>query len=95
MSVPSFIANIDPAAEVHRNGRRAELTALVNCPEGAHFRVEMHLAQDGAEGDGHVEGKCDGGLARVPVKVSARGRALRRGRGRGEPRWKSSPPSAR
>ena len=74
MGVGSFLANIDPAAELHRNGRRAELTALVNCPEGARFRVRVTLQQDGAEGHGHEEGKCEGGVARVPVKVSAQGR---------------------
>jgi hypothetical protein len=73
--VPSFLANIDPAAALHRNGRRAELTALVNCPEGARFRVRLDVQQDGAEGHGHEEGKCEGGVARVPVKVSAQGRA--------------------
>ena len=75
MGVPSFLANIDPQADLNHNGRRAELTALVNCPEGARFRVRMHLAQDGAEGDGHANGKCDGGIARVAVNVSAQGRA--------------------
>jgi len=75
MGVASFLANIDPAAALHRNGRKAELTALVNCPEGARFRVRLELHQDHAEGHGQEEGKCDGGLARVPVKVSAQGRA--------------------
>jgi hypothetical protein len=74
MGVASFLANIDPAGELHRHGRRAELTALVNCPEGARFSVRLTLEQDGAEGHGHEEGKCEGGLARVPVKVSAQGR---------------------
>ena len=75
MGVASFLANIDPAAELHRNGRKAELTALVNCPEGARFRVRLELEQDHAKAHGQEEGKCDGGLARVPVKVSAQGRA--------------------
>jgi hypothetical protein len=75
MGVASFLANIDPAAELHRNGRRVELTALVNCPEGARFRVRLDVQQDHAKGHGHEEGKCEGGVARVPVKVSAEGRA--------------------
>ena len=74
LGVPSFTANIDPAAEVSRNGRRAEVTALVNCPEGARFCVRLSLQQDGAKGHGHAEGKCDG-LARAAVGVSAQGRA--------------------
>ena len=75
MGVASFLANIDPAAELHRNGRKAELTALVNCPEGARFRVRLDLQQDHAEAHGQEEGKCEGGLARVPVNVSVQGRA--------------------
>jgi hypothetical protein len=75
MGVASFLANIDPGAELHRNGRRLELTALVNCPEGARFRVRIDVRQDHALGRGQEEGKCDGGVARVPVKVSAQGRA--------------------
>jgi hypothetical protein len=75
MGVASFLANIDPAAELHRNGRRIEVTALVNCPEGARFRVRLDLQQDHAKGHGQEEGKCEGGVARVPVKVSAQGRA--------------------
>jgi hypothetical protein len=74
VGVPSFTANIDPAADVSHHGRRAEVTALVSCPDGARFRVRLELQQDGAEGHGQEEGKCDGGLARVPVKVSAQGR---------------------
>jgi alpha-tubulin suppressor-like RCC1 family protein len=75
VGVPSFLANIDPAADLSRNGRRAEVTALVNCPEGAHFRVRIRLHQDGANGDGHAEGKCEGGLDRVAVHIAADGRA--------------------
>ena len=75
VGVPSFLANIDPEADLSRNGRRAEVTALVNCPEGAHFRVRVRLRQDGAKGDGHAEGKCEGGLDRVAVHISADGRA--------------------
>ena len=73
--VPSFLANIASAGEVSRNGRRAEVTALVNCPEGAHFRVRLRVEQDAAAGEGHAAGKCGGGLARVAVQVSAQGRA--------------------
>ena len=75
MGVASFLANIDPAAELNRNGRKAELTALVNCSEGARFSVRIDVQQDHAKGHGHAEGKCDGGVARVPVNVSAQGRA--------------------
>jgi len=75
IGVPSFLANIAREAEVARNGRRAEVTALVNCPEGAHFSVLIRLEQDGAEAQGHAVGKCEGGLERVPVHVSAQGRA--------------------
>jgi alpha-tubulin suppressor-like RCC1 family protein len=75
MGVASFLANIDPAGELHRNGRQLELTALVNCPEGARFRVRLDVQQDHAKGHGQEEGKCEGGVARVPVKVPARGRA--------------------
>jgi alpha-tubulin suppressor-like RCC1 family protein len=75
MGVPSFLANIAPSAELHRNGRRLEVTALVNCPEGARFRVRLDVHQDHAKGHGQEEGKCEGGVARVPVKVSAQGRA--------------------
>jgi hypothetical protein len=74
MGVASFLANIDPAAGLHRNGRRLELTALVNCPEGARFRVTLDVQQDHAKGHGQEEGKCEGGVARVPVNVSAQGR---------------------
>jgi alpha-tubulin suppressor-like RCC1 family protein len=75
MGVASFLANIDPAAELNRNGRKAELTALVNCPEGARFSVRLDVQQDHAKGHGHEDGKCAGGVVRVPVKVSAQGRA--------------------
>jgi hypothetical protein len=75
LGVPSFLANIAPLGEVGGNGRRAEVTALVNCPEGAHFRVRVRLEQDGAHGHGEAAGKCEGGLEGVAVHVSAQGRA--------------------
>ena len=75
LGVPSFLANIAPLGEVGHNGRRAEVTALVNCPEGAHFHVRVHLEQDGAHGHGEAAGKCEGGLEGVAVHISAQGRA--------------------
>src|SRR6185436_637465 len=45
VGVPSFLANIAAVAEVNRHGRHAEVVALVNCPEGADFRVRVRLDQ--------------------------------------------------
>ena len=75
VSVPSFLANIAADAEVDRRGRHAEVTALVNCPEGADFRVHIRLSQEPAEGQGHAAGTCEGALAPVVVDVNAQGRA--------------------
>jgi hypothetical protein len=35
----------------------------------------LRCSKTGAEGHGNEEGKCEGGVARVLVKVSAQGRA--------------------
>ena len=70
--VNSFAANVDPAAEL-RNGRVAEITALVNCESGDEVHVLLTLEQGTAGGGGEAGARCEGRLLRVPMTVPAHG----------------------
>jgi len=70
--VNSFLANIDPAGTL-RNGRIAEVTALVNCEAGAQAHIILTLEQGTASGTGHAEAKCESRLIQVPMTVPAQG----------------------
>ena len=41
--VPSFLANVDPTADLASNGHRVLLTAVVNCPVDHTVAIEMTL----------------------------------------------------
>jgi hypothetical protein len=71
-AVNSFLANVDPAATL-RNGRIAEVTALLNCEAGAQAHIVLTLEQGGSSGTGHAEAACESQLIQVPVTVPAQG----------------------
>jgi hypothetical protein len=72
VSVNSFLANVDPAAAL-RNGRIAEVTALINCESGGSARITLMLLQGAVSGTGHAEAQCTGELQRIPLDVPAQG----------------------
>jgi alpha-tubulin suppressor-like RCC1 family protein len=70
--VNSFAANVDPAAKL-RNGRVAEVTALVDCETGARAHIILTLDQGASSGAGQADTACEGRLIRVPMTVPAQG----------------------
>ena len=70
--VNSFAANVDPAATL-RNGRIAEVTALINCDAGDQAHIVLTLDQGASSGTGHADAACDGRLLQVPMNVPAQG----------------------
>jgi hypothetical protein len=52
----------------------AEVTALMNCPEGAQVQVEITVTQNGVTGQGNGVGKCTGALEEYALTVPAHGR---------------------
>jgi len=71
-TVNSFLANVDPAA-VLRNGRVAEVTALINCDTGSDAHIILSLEQGPASGQGQTNARCEGRLLRVTMTVPAQG----------------------
>jgi alpha-tubulin suppressor-like RCC1 family protein len=71
-AVNSFAANVDPAATL-RNGRIAEVTALIDCESGGEAHILLTLEQGGITGYGQAEARCTGRLLRVPMSIPARG----------------------
>jgi hypothetical protein len=71
-AVNSFAANVDPAAML-RNGRIAEVTALVDCDTGARAHIILTLDQGATSGTGQADTACEGRLIRVPMTVPAQG----------------------
>ncbi len=71
-AVNSFLANVDPAGTL-RNGRIAEVTALINCEAGDQAHIILTLEQAGSSGTGHSEAHCDGRLLEAPMNVPAQG----------------------
>jgi alpha-tubulin suppressor-like RCC1 family protein len=69
--VNSFAANVDSAVTL-RNGRIAEVTALINCDAGAEAHLVLTLDQ-GVTGTAHAVTQCEGRLQRVPMNVPAQG----------------------
>jgi alpha-tubulin suppressor-like RCC1 family protein len=74
VAVPSFRFNVDPRVLLGRDGRVAEVTALVNCPAGQSVQVQVSLTQGESSGQGIGVGTCTGGLDRYEVTVPANGR---------------------
>jgi hypothetical protein len=72
--VNSFAANIDPAADL-RNGRIAEVTALVDCEVDGRAHIILSLEQGAVSGSGQAEARCEDRLLRVPMTVPAHGPA--------------------
>jgi hypothetical protein len=70
--VNSFAANVDPAGTL-RNGRVAEITALIDCDSGGQAHIILSLEQGGITGIGQAEARCSGGLVKVPMTVPAHG----------------------
>jgi hypothetical protein len=70
--VNSFAANVDGAATL-RNGRVAEVTALINCEAGENAHISLTLEQGAASGTGHADARCEDRLVRVPMTVAAQG----------------------
>jgi alpha-tubulin suppressor-like RCC1 family protein len=70
--VNSFAANVDPAATL-RNGRVAEVTALIDCEDGENAHITLTLDQGAARGTGHAHARCEDRLVRVPMSVAAEG----------------------
>jgi hypothetical protein len=70
--VNSFAANIDPAATL-RNGRVAEVTALISCNDGDDAHVILNLEQGEVTGGGQVSTRCEGRLLRIPMTIPAQG----------------------
>jgi hypothetical protein len=73
-AVNSFAANVDPAGTL-RQGRIAEVTALINCAEGGHAHIVLTLEQGGATGRMQEEVECHGRLQSIPMTVPAQGPA--------------------
>jgi alpha-tubulin suppressor-like RCC1 family protein len=73
-AVNSFAANIDPAADL-RNGRIAEVTALVDCEVDGRAHIILSLEQGAVSGSGQAEARCEDRLLRVPMTVPAHGPA--------------------
>jgi len=72
--VNSFAANVDPDAAL-RNGRVAELTALINCEAGDYAHFLLVLEQAGTTCSGQTGVPCQGRLQRVPMTIPAQGLA--------------------
>ena len=72
-TVNSFTANVEPEATVRSSGRTVEVTALVNCPEGAEAHLSLSLRQGETTGNGMAVTVCTGGQAEVPMVIAARG----------------------
>ncbi len=72
--VNSFAANVDPAATL-RNGRVAEVTALINCETGENAHIILTLEQGAVSGTGHANARCEDRLVRVPMTIAAQGRS--------------------
>lgn len=71
-AVNSFLANVDPAAEL-RTSRKPEVTALIDCAAGAEAQIALTLQQGPVTGTGRVEAECTGRLLRVPMIIEAHG----------------------
>ena len=56
-----------------RNGRIAEVTALINCDSGGDAEVILNLEQGSAKGTGRENVRCEGRLLQVPMTVPAQG----------------------
>jgi hypothetical protein len=70
--VNSFAANVAPIATL-RNGRIAEVTALINCEAGGNAHIILTLEQGAARGTGHADARCEDRLVRAPMTVAAEG----------------------
>ena len=76
-AVLSFSFNVLPNVTMRPDGRKAEVTALANCPDGARARIDVLLMQQGAVGaEGHANVECTGRLERYAVDVSASGKTI-------------------
>jgi hypothetical protein len=71
VTVNSFGANINPAANLFGNQRVADVIAFVLCPIGDHVHVDVELLQDGVSGEGGREFTCTDRLDDFHVVVPA------------------------
>jgi alpha-tubulin suppressor-like RCC1 family protein len=74
VGVDSFTANIARNGELAARNRIANVTALVNCPEGERFTGTITLTQAQASGRHPLSGECAGGLSEYPLTLPAQGR---------------------
>jgi alpha-tubulin suppressor-like RCC1 family protein len=70
--VPSFGFNVAPTAEILPGGRRARVTALVDCPQGDRVKITITLEQGATQGRGQIGGVCTGQLAEYALTIPAR-----------------------
>jgi len=74
VGVNSFIANIAKQGQLTGHDRVADVTVLVNCPDGERFTGTITLTQSLASARHPLNGACTGGLSEYPVTVAAQGR---------------------
>jgi hypothetical protein len=74
VAVASFTENLAPIAKLSESNRHLEVTALLNCESGARFRIDISVTQGDVNAVGQAQGRCTGGLERIPVRLNARGR---------------------
>lgn len=74
VGVGSFSANIARNATLAARNRIAEVTALVNCPEGERFTGNITVTQGAASASRPFSGACTGGLNEYPLALPAQGR---------------------
>ena len=73
VGVGSFAANIARIAQLRSRGRIADVTVLINCPDGERFTGTITVTQGLVTASHPLSGACTGGLSEYPLSVPPRG----------------------